>query len=169
MVNRLDNFKLNGKALISIYSKNKLIKEESICNIILEQGKKNLLSSLLSGKRTKITKMAIGDGAFNISENSIKIPTKNMTDLHHEVFRKNIESSEIINDQVVFTTNFSAIEVPKNSFLNLNDPFINEIGLIISTNDLSEESVFSLLTFSSIPFKITDEISIAIRYTISIG
>lgn len=164
-----DKINLNGKALIRVYSRKKIIKEEIVNNIILDQGKKVLLHSLLSGKKTVINKMTIGDGALNLSGSSVKIPTKDINKMYHEVLRKNIESSEIIDEQVIFTTSFNTLEVPRNSFLNLNDPFINEIGLVISSNDYSEESLFSILTFSSIPFKTSDEISLAIRYIISIG
>ena len=83
---------------------------------------------------------------------------------------KEIESYESNdNYEITYTVSINSLDINRRSFLNLHDPFLNEIGLIISSNEGLEETLFSLLTFSSIPFKNTDGISITIRYTISIG
>lgn len=170
MKKNIELLSINGKAKIDIYKNSDLIESSVVKNVILNQGKKILINSISSGQKCQICKVSVGDGAFSSSDEAIKLPTKDMKSMYHEVYRKEIESYESNdNYEITYTVSINSLDINRRSFLNLHDPFLNEIGLIISSNEGLEETLFSLLTFSSIPFKNTDGISITIRYTISIG
>jgi len=85
-------------------------------------------------------------------------------------------------NQVKFITTFAATEVPTSAYSNPSQPRVNEVGLVIinpvapagiarppvTSPDPppSDEVVMSLRTFKSVPFEISNDISITIRYTI---
>lgn len=158
-------------------------------NIIFNQGKDRVIESLTTGFINVIARMAVGDRGTIPSDSTVpKVPTADLTGLYNEVYRDDVDATVLdvgnSKHEVKFIKTFSALVIPEASFSNQANPVVNEVGLI--TADLlggealprdpvaapdspdSDESVFSLRAFKSVPFEAANEISITIRYTIYI-
>ena len=158
-------------------------------NIILDIGKDNVISSLVSGNVQRIGRMAIGDRGTIPSDPSVpKVPPSDLSSLYNEVYRDDVDGTALdvggTEHKVQFVKTFSAIDVPITAFSNQANPIINEVGLITYDQAVqplprppvaapgvppADEAVFSLRTFKSVPFEAANEISVTIRYTIFIA
>ena len=77
---------INGKAKL-IFTKFRFNREFSGKNVILNQGK-NINKLYFIWSKCQICKVSVGDGAFSSSDEAIKLPTKDMKSMYHEVYRK---------------------------------------------------------------------------------
>lgn len=159
-------------------------------NIIVGIGKDKVIQALTTGFINQIARMAIGDrGTIPSDPTQPKVASPDQTELFNEVFRSDNDTFvlDIGNTpgvhEVKFIKTFSAVTIPLASFSNQALPVVNEVGLImVDLNEaplpradvaapnppLSDESLFSIRTFKSVPFEAANEISITIRYTIYI-
>lgn len=173
-----------------VYNKEDLIRHEEIKNIILNSGKDRVINSLTTGTIKTICRMAIGDRGTIPSDSTVpKVPVATMTALYNEVYRSDIETTVLnigtsTTHEVKFIKTFSALTVPLTSFSNQANPAVNEVALVmadlISGDPLpradvaapnspnTDEQLFSIRTFKSVPFEAANEISVTIRYTIFI-
>ena len=176
-----DIFKLSGRVHIDVLKSNVKIDEIDLENIILDNGKQKVIESLNTGSLDQIFRMAVGDDGASITDLfQPKVPTVTMTELYHEVYRRDISSSIPGVKQVEFVASFNSTFVPDSSFQNASKRFINEAALVMGDGVLgggdivapnivdADESLFSIRTFKSIPFEQGDDITITIRWTIFI-
>lgn len=167
----------------------KLLQHLDILNILVNQGKDAVIESLASGTILVMARMAIGDRGTIPSDSTVpKIPVSTMTGLYNEIYRADFDGL-VLNvgtpsaHEIKFIKTFSAADVPITSFSNQALPVINEVGIVMA--DLSaiplprvpvaapnpppaDEKVFAIRTFKSIPFEVSNDISVTIRYTIFI-
>lgn len=187
----LDHIGLKGRVEIWAYKGTELFDHQDIQNIILDQGFAEVIRTIsVTSPTTKpriINRMCVGDqGTIPADPTVPKLPTRDMTGLHHEIFRKDIESRELTlsgsTNQCKFITTFAASEVATTAYSNPSQPRINEVGLVfidpvaasgldrdpVTSPDLppSDEIVMSIRCFKSIPFELANDVSITIRYTI---
>lgn len=185
-----DSFKVRGFVDIFVKEKGKLV--DRICqrNIILNQGKAEVIQGLSSGTNRVLARMAIGDqGALPSDPTIPKTPTASRTGLYSEVYRQDIEVTSVTTsgatNQILLVTTFRAVDIPIFSYTNQDDPAVNEIGLVmadlISGSPLprapiaspdapdSDESIFAMRTFKTVPFSAANETAVTVRYTIFLG
>jgi len=167
----------------------KLVNSFTEYNIIVNLGKDNVITAIASAQSKPIGRMAIGDRGTIPSDPTVpKIPVATMTALFNEVYRADIEATTInigtpTVHEVKFIKTFSAVDIPITSFSNQAKPVINEVGLVFydpgvaqlprtpvaaPSPHLSDETLFSIRTFKSVPFEAANDISVTIRYTIFI-
>lgn len=186
-----DQVGLQGRVELWAYRKGVLFHHEDIKNIILYQGDAEVIRTLstITPATTPriITRMAIGDQGTIPADSTVpKVPTKDLTTLYHEVYRTDITSRTLTisgsTNQCQFVTTFSAIDVPLTSFSNPSQPRINEVGLVVidptapsgivradvaaPTAPPSDEVLFSIRTFKSVPFEAANDVTVTVRYTI---
>lgn len=160
-------------------------------NILLSLGKDKLIESLSTGFVNQIARMAVGDrGALPSDPTVPKVAQADQSGLFNEVFRDDVDVTTLNIGitpgihEVKFIKTFSATVIPITSFSNQANPVLNEVGLVmadlfggsplprnpVASPNLPEtdESIFSLRTFKSVPFEAANEISITFRYTIYI-
>lgn len=162
-------------------------------NLIVSEGKNKLIKALMAGAVNPIGRMCIGDRGTIPSDSTIpKIPAETavpITTLYNEIHRGDIDGiildvgASLSVHEVKFVKTFSATEIPLASFSNQAIPVINEVGLITydpgvaalprsavnaPTPPPADENLFSIRTFKSVPFEAANEISVTIRYTVSI-
>lgn len=86
-----------GKVELWAYKKGVLFHHEVQKNILLYQGLAEIIRTLYSTSPTKpriITRMAIGDQGTIPSDSTVpKVPTKDLTGLYHEFYRKDVDST----------------------------------------------------------------------------
>lgn len=168
----------------------RLVRQETLYNIIVNTGKDKVITALTSGKVHQIGRMAIGDrGAFPSDLTQPKTPTEDMTALYNEVYRGDVDA--VVTDvgtpnvhEVQFIKTFEAVLIPITAFSNQATPIINEVALITFDETQGpqprppviapasapiDEEMFSIRTFKSVPFEVANEISVTIRYTIFIA
>lgn len=143
-----------------------------------------------------VTRMAIGDqGAIPSDSQVAKIPTPDLTSLYHEIYRKDVDSStQVLLGTTIFpgdtnnctlVSTFNASDVPLSAYSNPSTPVVNEVGLVIinpaapsglsrtpviaPAAAASDEVLLSIRCFKSIPFLVADDVSVTIRYTISLS
>lgn len=174
------------------FSECELLDQETIYNIILNEGKDAVIESLTTGFLRVVARMAVGDrGTLPTDQTQPKVPTADQGGLFNEVYRADVETTTLQvglpagdTHQVTFIKTFSALEIPITAFSNQANPLINEVSLIaadlLSGDPLPrppvaapddppvDEFAFSIRTFKSVPFEAANEISITIRYTIFI-
>lgn len=171
------------------FSKTKELQKAQVYNIILDQGKDKVITSLATGFINVICRMAVGDRGTLPSDQTVpKVPTSDMTALYNEVYRSDVDSTVLdvggLVHEIKFVKTFSATVVPITSFSNQANPIVNEVGLVtadlLSGNPLprpdvaapaasdADEKIFSIRTFKSVPFQAANEIAVTIRYTIFI-
>ena len=166
-------------------------------NIIVNLGKDAVIRSLTTGNLLVIARMCVGDRGTIPSDPTVpKVPTPTMTTLYNEVNRSDIEAT-ILNvgtptvHEVKFVKTFYAAgtdKIPITAFSNQSKPVLNEVGLIMfdpamppplprpdnygpytpSNLPPSDEVLFALRTFKSVPFEEANDMSVTIRYTIFI-
>jgi hypothetical protein len=172
-----------------IFAKDQLISEEVLYNIIVNEGKDSVINSLFSGGLNPIGRMVIGDRGTIPSDPTVpKVPQSTFTSLYNEVYRADCDTHTIDvgtpdKHEIKFIKTFNAIDVPLSSFSNQANPVINEVGLVTydpaaapfpraavaaPAAPLSDEKLFSIRTFKSVPFEAANEIAVTIRYTIFI-
>lgn len=174
-----------------VYDDSDLIyKSEEIKNIILNAGKDRTISSLSTGFIKTVCRMAVGDRGTIPSDATVpKVPTSDKTTLYNEVFRSDVDVTTLnigspTHHEVKFIKTFSSLTIPITSFSNQANPMLNEVALVMA--DLiagaplpradvaapsplaTDEELFAMRTFKSVPFEAANEISITIRYTIFI-
>ena len=181
---------LRGRVEILVFQGDRLIDQQELRNIILTQGHREVLKSITSALPLSpriINRMSVGDqGTIPADSTVAKVPTKDMTGLYHEVFRKDCENRVVVMDstknECMFIATFAASEIPLTAYSNPSQPRVNEVGLVLidpsSTSGLDRDSVaspdlpeedevlFSIRCFKSIPFEAENDVSITIRYTI---
>lgn len=172
------------------FSQCELLDTQVIKNIILNNGKDRVIESLTTGFINVIARMVIGDrGTLPNNQTSPKVPTADQSNVFNEVYRADIDSTILNigtpdNHEVTFVKTFSALNIPVTSFSNQANPIVNEVGLVLADliggtplprspvaspdDPPSDESIFAVRTFKSVPFEAANEISITIRYTIFI-
>lgn len=95
-----DHFGLQGQVEIDVRHGQKLIETLSYRNIILFQGNAEIIRTLSTISPTTtpriINRMAIGDQGTIPADSTVpKIPTKDLTSLYHEIYRKDIDSRTV--------------------------------------------------------------------------
>ena len=172
------------------FSNTDLIRKEVYENIIVNQGKDAVITSLTTGFIKSIARMAVGDRGTIPSDSTVpKVPVPTMTALYNEVFRSDIEVTTLnvgtpTIHEVKFIKTFSALTIPLTSFSNQANPAVNEVGLILCdlltgtplprpdvaapNANLADEALFSIRCFKSVPFEAANEIAVTIRYSIYI-
>lgn len=172
------------------FTSTEMLQEETLQNIILNQGKDRVIESLTTGFVRVIARMAIGDRGTIPSDSTVpKVPEAIATDLFSEVHRADVDTITLnigtpTDHKVEFIKTFSALDIPITAFSNQANPVVNEVGLVmadlLSGNPLpraavsapdapdADEEIFSIRTFKSVPFEASNEIAVTIRYTIFI-
>lgn len=167
----------------------RIIDRLKIKNIILNLGKDTVINSLVSGALSPILRMAIGDRGTIPSDPTVpKVPVATMSALYNEVYRADIDAV-IVNvgtptvHEAKFIKTFAATDIPLSSYSNQSSPVVNEVGLVTANpGDIpfprtpvaapnpppSDESLFSIRTYRSVPFVAANDITVTIRYTIFI-
>ena len=188
-----DHITLEGRVEIWAFRRGQLFYHEDQKNIILYQGKAEVIRTLSvispSTKPRIITRMAVGDQGTIPSDSTVpKVPVASQTSLYHEVFRTDMSSATLTTsgstNQCQFVTTFDATTVPITAFSNPSQPRLNEVGLVIidptalagisrspvisPASPPVDEVLFSLRTFKSVPFDAADGVTVTVRYTISI-
>ena len=164
-----------------------ILEEQTKFNIIVNSGKNAFLRGLLTGYNKVICRMAIGDRGTIPSDCTVpKTPKAEMKALYNEIYRGDVdvvvENLGEGTHELKFVKSFSALTVPIASFSNQARPIVNEVGLImcdllgglplprtenISMQDIgSDEELFSIRCFKSVPFEAEEEIAVTIRYSI---
>lgn len=192
-MNTSESLGLRGRVeIVAIARKTgEVIYNEKLDNIILYQGNAEVIKTLFTTspatKPRLITRMAIGDqGTIPADPQVAKVPTKDLTDLYHEIYRKDVDSSiQTISgatNECKCISTFNAVDIPISAYSNPSQPRVNEVGLVVidptapaglirsaviapAVNN-SDEILFSIRCFKSIPFEIANDVSITIRYTV---
>jgi hypothetical protein len=171
------------------FSKSPLISCETVNNIIVNQGKDQVVSSLANGQINPVARMCIGDRGTIPSDLTVpKTPLPTQTALNNEVYRADLDAT-ILNvgtptvHQVQFVRAFSSVVIPLSAFSNQASPVVNEVGLLTANLVLTplprppviaplappaDEALFATRTFNSVPFAAANEIAVTVRYTIFI-
>jgi hypothetical protein len=159
-------------------------------NIILNQGKAEIIKALSTGDSRILARMAVGDrGALPSNPQVPKVPDRTRVALYHEVFRQDIQTivtttSGDVNEILMVAT-FNAVDIPTTSFLDQSAPMINECGLVLCDVVLgrplprpivaapalpdADELLFTHLPFNSVPFKAEEEVSVTVRYKVFVA
>jgi hypothetical protein len=172
------------------FSKVRVLDKFTLHNIVVNDGKDKVIQCLTTGSMNVIARMVMGDRGTIPSDSTVpKSPTSDMTALYNNVYRADIDA--VMLDigtpnihEAKFIKTFSAVDVPITAFSNQAKPVINEVGLVtcdlISGSPLprppvaypdappSDERLFSIRTFKTVPFEAANEIAVTIRYTIYI-
>lgn len=164
-----------------------LIAEVKKDNIILNQGKAEVIKALAYGNTRILARMAIGDRGTIPSDSQVpKVPTPDRTSLYHEVYRQDIQTMVVTTEgstnEILSVGTFDAVDIPLSSFLDQTRPMVNEVGLVMCDINLgrplprpavaspdtpdADEALFNLLTFNSVPFKAEEEVGVTVRYKI---
>jgi hypothetical protein len=173
-----------------VYNQKDLIYHDEIKNIILNAGKDRVISSLTTGFIKTACRMAIGDRGTIPSDSTVpKVPTADRTTLYNEVFRSDVDITTLnigspSTHEVKFIKTFAAMDIPLTAFSNQANPTVNEVAIVLAdlisgqplpradvsapNTPPSDEQLFAMRTFKSVPFEAANDISITIRYTIFI-
>jgi hypothetical protein len=172
-----------------VYNEEDLVETMKIKNIILDGGKDSVISSLSTGNIKTICRMAIGDRGTIASDQTVpKSPTPDRTTLYNEIYRGDVDAVTVNvgsgTHEIRFVKTFNAVDIPITSFSNQSNPIVNEVALvmadIIAGNPLprvpvtpptlpdTDELLFAMRTFKSVPFDAANDLSITVRYTIYI-
>jgi hypothetical protein len=184
-----DRLRPEGIVEIFVYQKGKLVEVLEEKNIILWQGRAELIKTVSTTSpslyQRVINRMVIGDlGTIPADSQVPKIPTADLGGLYHETYRKDISAKNIVTtlgeNYCQYTATFNAIDVPLAAFSNPTAPRVNEVGLVfidpqvaivrpdISAPNVvpSDEVVASIRCFKSIPFEAANDVSVTVRYTL---
>lgn len=167
-----------------------LLDTQDVMNIIVNKGKDLVINSLTTGFIYPIVRLAVGDrGALPSDPTVPKVAMATQSSLFNEIYRADVDATILSTGtpalhQVKFIKTVSASMIPATAFSNQAMPVINEAGLItadlISGSPLprpavvspahadSDEELFAIRTFKSVPFDAANDISVTIRYTIFI-
>ena len=181
---------VQGFAEILVYQKGKLV--DRICrkNIILNQGKSEVIQSLTTGTNRVIARMAIGARGTLPSDPTVpKTPEASRTGLYEEIYRQDVDTTSITTvddtNEVLFVTTFRAVDIPLSAYPDQTNPTVNEVGLVMidlitgaplprspiaaPDDPDTDEALFAMRTFKSVPFEAANETAVTVRYTIFIG
>ncbi len=181
---------IRGFVDMDVYQKGKFV--ERICrrNVIFNQGKSEVIRSLSSGTSKVLARMAIGDrGALPSDPTVPKTPDATLTKLYSEIYRKDVDVTSITTsgsaNEFLLVATFKAVDIPLSAYSDQTNPVVNEVGLIMIDQITgaplprppvaspgipdSDELVFSLRTYKSVPFEAANETAVTVRYTIFIG
>ena len=159
-------------------------------NIILNFGKDAVITSLTTGFILSLARIAIGDRGTIPSDSTVpKVPVSTMSALYNEIYRADAEAV-VLNvgaptvHEVKLVKTFSAVDIPITAFSNQAKPVVNEVGLVMMNPALppplprppvaapdeppSDEVMFAMRTYKSVPFEASNDISVTFRYTIFI-
>jgi hypothetical protein len=185
-----EGFKIRGFAEFLVYEKGKLVDRFCQKNIILNQGKAEVINGLTSGTNRVLARMAIGDRGALPSDSTVpKTPEASRTGLFAEVYRQDVEVTSVTTEddtnQVLLVTTFRAVDIPVTAYSDQTNPVVNEVGPVIvdliSGNPLprpsiaapnapdADEALFAMRTFKTVPFEAANETAVTVRYTIFIG
>jgi hypothetical protein len=166
-----------------------LISKEDVMNIVVNAGKDTVIRALASGASDVVARMAIGDRGTLPSDSTVpKTPVVTSSSLYHEIRREDVDAVVVDvgsenKHEVKFIKTFSSVDIPITAYSNQASPVVNEIALITVDPEAqsfprspvnapaaapSDEKMFSIRTFKSVPFDAANEIAITIRYTIFI-
>jgi len=161
----------------------------SIDNIVLNQGKAEIIHGLTTGTNRVLARMAIGDrGALPSDLQVPKTPDAERLGLYHEVYRNDIQSTatttEGSRNEILFVDTFYAVDIPITAYSDQTNPVMNEVMLVMCDLILGvplprdpvvtpaepdiDEAGFSMVTFNSVPFKAEQETAVTVRYGIFI-
>lgn len=186
---------LGLQGLVEILATNKksgkILSYQKLKNIILYQGNAEVIKTLAtvspSTEPRIVNRMAIGDEGTIPADSTVpKVPTKSLSGLYHEIYRKDVDTRTITTtgstNECKFVATFDAADVPLTAFTNPSQPRVNEVGLVIinpaaagglvrapiiaPTSPDADEVVMSIRTFKSIPFEVANDVTITIRYTL---
>ena len=190
-----DQVGLKGRVEIWAYKGIELLDYQYLENIILYQGNAEIIRTLSTISATTtpriINRMCIGDlGTIPADTTVPKVPVRTQTALFHEIYRKDCDSRTLTlsgaTNECKFIATFAATDVLISAYSNPSQPRINEVGLVIidptapsgldrsafpvTAPNLppSDEVMMSIRCFKSIPFEIANDVSVTIRYTISV-
>ena len=137
---RPDHVGLRGRVEIWAFRGTELFDHQDLQNIVLNQGFSEIIKSIsVVSPVTKpriIARMCVGDQGTVPADSTVpKTPTRDMTGLFHEIYRKDCESRELTTsgaeNSCKFVTTFSAAEVQMSAYANPSQPRINEVGLVL--------------------------------------
>lgn len=185
-----DGFKIKGFAEFLVYEKGKLVDRFCQKNIILNQGKAEVIQGLTTGTNRVLARMAIGDRGALPSDSTVpKTPEASRTGLYAEVYRQDVEVTSVTTEddtnQILLVTTFRAVDIPVTAYSDQTNPVVNEVGPVIvdliSGDPLprpsiaapnapdADEALFAMRTFKTVPFEAANETAVTVRYTIFIG
>jgi hypothetical protein len=185
-----DGLKIRGFVSLYFYRKGKLFYETHNPNIILNQGKAEVIESLTSGTNRILARMAIGDrGALPSDPTVPKTPEATRTALYAEVYRQDVEVTSTTTsgsvNEILLVSTFRAVNIPLSAYSDQTNPVVSEIGLVmidqitgapLPRNPVaapnvpdSDEAVFAMRTYKTVPFEAANETAVTVRYTIFIG
>jgi hypothetical protein len=159
-------------------------------NIVVNVGKDAVITSLTTGYILSLARLAVGDRGTIPSDSTVpKVPVATTTELYNEVYRADAEAV-VLNvgtpsvHEVKLVKTFTASDLPITSFSNQAKPVLNEVGIIMINPALppplprppvaspddppADEVMFAIRTYKSVPFEVSNDISVTFRYTIFI-
>jgi len=185
-----DGIKIRGFVEMDIYQKGKIVDRYCSQNIILNQGKAEVIQSLTSGTNRILARMAIGDrGALPSDPTVPKTPSADRTELYSEIYRQDVDVTSVTTqdeiNEILLVSTFKAVDIPLSSYSDQANPVVSEVGLIMidqitgaplprvpiaapNTPD-SDEALFAMRTYKTVPFESANETAVTVRYTIFIG
>jgi len=184
-----DRLQPEGFVEIFVYKGKKLVEVIKEKNIILWQGRAETIKAISQTSpflyERVINRMVIGDlGTIPADSQVPKVPTPDLLGLYHEIYRKDIAAKTIVttfgDNYCQFTATFNASDVPLTSFANPTQPRVNEVGLVFIDPQVAvvrpdvyapnapqvDEVVASIRCFKSIPFDLSNDVSVTVRYTL---
>ncbi len=185
-----DGIKVSGFVEIDVTRHGKLVDKICSKNIILNLGKAEVIQSLTSGTNRILARMAIGDRGALPSDSTVpKTPDASRTSLYAEIYRQDIDVTSIITqdnvNEILLVSTFKAIDIPLSAYSDQTNPVVSEIGLImvdqitgaplprspIAAPNVpdSDEALFAMRTYKTVPFEAANETAVTVRYTIFIG
>jgi hypothetical protein len=185
-----ERVKIKGFVSLEFYQKGKLVHEDHNPNIILNQGKAEVIESLTSGTNRILARMCIGDrGALPSDPTVPKTPEASRTSLYAEVYRQDVDITSTTTDgdvnEILLVSTFKALDIPLSAYSDQTNPVVSEIGLVmidqitgdplprppVAAPNLpdSDEAVFAMRTYKTVPFEAANETAVTVRYTIFIG
>jgi len=183
-----EKVKLKGIVNIQVRSNGVVVEEFTTENVVLYQGKAGIIKGLVNPTAITISRMALGDSGTIPSDASVpRTVHPSATELFHEVFRQNIQTTTTTtvdaDNSATFITIFRAVDIPITSYLDQLKPVISEVALVLVDTLLPPavrppvaapdpqfpgELLFSIRTFKAIPFEAASDTTISIKYTIMI-
>lgn len=186
----LDSINIRGHVSLQFFQKGKLIYEDNNSNIILNQGKAEIIQSLTSGTNRILARMAIGDrGALPSDPTVPKTPEATRTSLYAEIYRQDVDITSTTTDggtnEILLVSTFRALDIPLSAYSDQTNPVVSEVGLImidqitgaplprppVAAPNLpdGDEALFAMRTYKTVPFEAANETAVTVRYTIFIG
>lgn len=137
-----------GLVEIWTHQKGKLVDMQRFKNTVLFQGNAEVIRTLCTTspatKPRVITRMAIGDqGAIPSDPTVPKVPVKSATGLYHELYRKDVDSSEETLYSTVAVTYTGNTTSASNILSNLSSTVGLVVGMVVTGTGIPTGSVIS--------------------------